>query len=120
MSSVSVIHKIRTFQRTIPNFTMKSKVIEFLTFVFVLCLVDFNSACKNRTRQKRDDPDYAGMAASAAGTVIEMMKQGAGAKSDMKVKYGNQNDNQIIKSKLFSIIYRNSLLFGTVSDVYKT
>lgn len=75
---------------------MKPNVLQLVTFVLVVSLVDLSVACKNRTRQKRDDGvDFMGMAASAAGTAMEVMQQGAGVKKDFKVKIGNENNNQI-------------------------
>lgn len=74
--------------------SMKLEVAQFLTVVVILSLVDLGVACKNVTRQKRDGPDWGGMAAAGAAMVVETVQKGAGVKSDFKVKMGNEKFNE--------------------------
>lgn len=72
---------------------MKFEVVAYLAAVIVLSLVDLSVACRNKTRQKRQDgPDFAGMAAAVIGQGMEAMTQGAGIKNDFKVKVGNEHE----------------------------
>lgn len=56
-------------------------------------LVEVSLGCgQNRTRQKRQDgPDFAGIIAEGAATIIDLAQQGAAVKHNFKAKIGMKN-----------------------------
>lgn len=83
---------------------MYLEFVKFLTvFVCAFALVELSLGCgQNKTRQKRQDgPDFAGIVAEGAATIIDLAQQGGGFRNNFKVKIGNfhKSINEFVEHK---------------------